>query len=69
MINPTYSDGTTVNVGDRIMTYDIDGSQVLGTVAYDETAMYQWYAVYDDGEEYAILDFNYIFKLNNQLNQ
>lgn len=65
MIEPTYSNGTPVNVGDRIMTYDIDGSQVFGTVAYDEEAMYQWYAVYDDGEEYAILDFNYIYKLNN----
>lgn len=69
MTNPTYSDGTKVNVGDRIIAYDIDGSQVFGTVAYDEDSMFQWYAIFDDGKEYAILDFNYIYKPENQLNQ
>lgn len=51
------------NEGDRVFSYELDGSQVFGTIHKnkDNPDVSEWYIRYDDGEECAVLDISIVF--------
>lgn len=57
--------GKEVKEGERVATFDIDGSMVYGTlhrnVEFPHVSDY--YVKFDDGEECAVLDMDLIFKV------
>ncbi len=54
----------TFNEGDRVYSYDFDGSKVYGTIHKntDNSEVSEWYIKYDDGKELAVLDLTTVFK-------
>lgn len=64
MKTATDGDNKVLHDGDRVFTYDFDGTRVYGTLRINEDYLEvsEWYVEYDDGEDYAVLDFNFIFK-------
>ena len=60
------AEGKTLHEGDRVYAYDICDTSVriYGTLLKntDYPHVSEWYVKYDDGEEFAVLDFNFIWK-------
>ncbi len=61
-------DGNILHEGDRVYSYDFDGSgkiiRVYGTLHknVDYPNVSDWYIVYDDGAECAVLDTEFVYK-------
>ena len=54
---------TELKQGDRVYSFDIDGSVVYGVLYKNDTGFSEWYIKYDDGEECAVLDLSLVFKV------
>ncbi len=55
-----------MKAGDRIYTYEVDGTKVFGTLQRGETfrGPDDWFVDYDDGESCVVLDMDQIFKID-----
>lgn len=53
--------------GDRVFTYGFDYEQQNGTIHKntEHPDVSEWYIKYDDGEEFAVLDINGVYKLDS----
>lgn len=58
--------GEVFTEGNRVMTYDFSYKAYYG-VLYENTEnkeVSEWYVKYDDGKELAVLDFDFLWKIN-----
>ncbi len=59
-------DGNNIEIenGDRVYSFDWDGSIVFGTLYSndDYPEVSEWYIAYDDGFEGAVLDMRFVYK-------
>ena len=54
---------TELKQGDRVYSFDIDGSVVYGVLYKNDPGFSEWQIKYDDGEECAVLDLSLVFKV------
>jgi len=47
---------------DRVVTVDLDGSFIQGTLKRQDIKDMEWYVEYDDGESCLVLDWSQLFK-------
>jgi hypothetical protein len=59
--------GQALAEGDRVKTLDFSG-WVYGTLHKNTKYPHvsEWYVAFDDGEEYAVLSYNNIWKVNEE---
>lgn len=50
--------------GIKVWTTDLDFSRINGTLHknIEHPEVSKWYVKYEDGQEFAVLDFNYLYK-------
>jgi len=60
-------DSQIFNEGERVYVFDFDCKQLNGTIHknIDYPDVSEWFIKYDDGEEYAVIDINSVYKLKN----
>lgn len=56
--------GEELSHGERVYSFDFDGKKYYGTLYknedYPEVSL--WYIKYDDGNEFAVLEYKLVFK-------
>lgn len=58
------ADNNALYEGDRVYTYELDGKRIYGTLLPNDEhpEVSEWCVEYDDGENFAVLDFKQIWK-------